>query len=285
MKEEQLSQEGSPFESIRREDEEGNEYWSARDLEEVLGYTNWRNFKYAIEKAKVACRNSHHDIADHFDATIKMIQAGKGAKRQVEDYHLSRYACYLLVENADPTKPVVALGQTYFATKARKAELLEESQRIFTYDQLMGQTEYLRDAAAKIAGIVRARDFAIFQDHGYRGLYAGETARDIHARKGLKKSQSITDYMGRAELAANWFRATQAEQALHNQNITDPEEANKIHYHAGERVRQAMQEISGVMPEEMPTPTDSIHKVKRKRLKPGPKTPAFGNPLAEDSEN
>lgn len=226
-------QEGSPFEAICREDENENEYWSARDLAKALGYTEYGKFRNALAKAEKACSNSNQQVADHFAHVSDMIIVGKGAKRKVEDVHLSRYACYLLVENSDPSKPVVAMGQTYFATKARQAEILDEVPRMKTYDQLVEQTLFLKGTAAKVAGIVRAKDFSVFQDHGYRGLYNGETAQDIHRRKGLKKNQEITDYMSRVELSANWFRDAQTEAALITRGITDPEEAKEVHYMVG----------------------------------------------------
>ena len=188
----------SPFESIRRTDEDGNEYWSARDLSKVLGYTEWRNFKSAIEKAQIACANSNQEISDHFVEANKLIESGKGARRQVEDVLLSRYACYLIVQNADPSKEIVALGQTYFAVQTRRAEmaddalagLTEDQRRLYTRAQLTEHNRLLA-AAANEAGVVAPDDFAIFQDHGYMGLYGGLKARDIHARKGLKNRQHI----------------------------------------------------------------------------------------------
>lgn len=248
----------------------------------MLEYEWWETFSNVIKKAETAYLNSGLLVEDHFRHVTKMIQLGKGGKRSVEDWQLSRYACYLVVENADPSKPVVTLGQTYFATKAREAEIMDELPRIKTYDQLMDQTRFLKGTAAKVAGIVRARDFSIFQDHGYRGLYNGETAQDIHRRKGLKKSQEITDYMGRIEPAANQFREAQAEAALLTKGITDPNEANEVHFMVGQVIREAMQKAGGIMPEDLPTPTESIQKVKRKRLKRGATMPEFGKPGVEE---
>ena len=260
----------SPFESIRRTDEDGNEYWSARDLSKVLGYTEWRNFKSAIEKAQIACANSNQEISDHFVEANKLIESGKGARRQVEDVLLSRYACYLIVQNADPSKEIVALGQTYFAVQTRRAEmavdalagLTEDQRRLYTRAQLTEHNRLLA-AAANEAGVVAPDDFAIFQDHGYMGLYGGLKARDIHARKGLKKRQHILDHMGSTELAANLFRATQTEEKLRRENIQGKTASNQTHFEVGRKVRQTIEELGGTMPEELPTPPTSIQQLQR----------------------
>jgi len=260
----------SPFESIRRIGDEGHEYWSARDLATVLGYTNWRNFKYAIDKAMQACKNSEHETSDHFDASIKMVQLGSGAQRELEDVNLSRYACYLIVQNADPSKEIVALGQTYFAVQTRRAEmadaelagLTDDQKRLYTRVQLAEHNRLLADAAND-AGVVTQSDFAIFQDHGYMGLYGGLKARDIHARKGLKKSQQILDHMDSTELAANLFRATQTEEKLRRENIQGKVEANQTHFAVGRKVRQTIEELGGGMPEDLPTPPKSIKQLER----------------------
>ena len=260
----------SPFESIRRTDDEGHEYWSARDLSKVLGYTEWRNFKSAIEKARIACENSNHEPSDHFVETNNMIETGKGAHREVEDVLLSRYACYLIVQNADPSKEIVALGQTYFAVQTRRAEmaddelagLTDDQKRLYVRAQLAEHNRLLATAASD-AGVVTSRDFAIFQDHGYMGLYGGLKARDIHARKGLKKSQQILDHMGSTELAANLFRATQTEEKLRRENIQGKTTANQTHFAVGRKVRQTIEELGGTMPEDLPTPPKSIQQVER----------------------
>ena len=260
----------SPFESIRRTDEDGNEYWSARDLSKVLGYTEWRNFKSAIEKAQIACANSNQEISDHFVEANKLIESGKGARRQVEDVLLSRYACYLIVQNADPSKEIVAIGQTYFAVQTRRAEmavdalagLTEDQRRLYPRAQLTEHNRLLA-AAANEAGVVAPDDFAIFQDHGYMGLYGGLKARDIHARKGLKKRQHILDHMGSTELAANLFRATQTEEKLRRENIQGKTASNQTHFEVGRKVRQTIEELGGTMPEELPTPPTSIQQLQR----------------------
>lgn len=260
----------SPFESIRRTDDEGHEFWSARDLSRVLGYTEWRNFKTAIEKARIACQNSNHEVSDHFVGSNNMIETGKGARREVEDVLLSRYACYLIVQNADPSKEIVAVGQTYFAVQTRRAEmaddelagLTEDQKRLYVRAQLVEHNRLLADAAND-AGVVTPRDFAIFQDHGYMGLYGGLKARDIHARKALKQGQQILDHMGSTELAANLFRATQTEEKLRRENIQGKAEANQTHFAVGRKVRQTIEELGGMMPEDLLSPPKSIQQLQR----------------------
>jgi len=207
----------SPFESIHQFDDEGNDFWSARDLARVMEYTRWETFPNVIHKAEIACENSGQAQSDHFRHVTKMVVLGSGAKRAVKDTHLSRYACYLVIQNADPEKEIVALGQTYFAVQTRRAEmadelagLSEDQRRLYTRAELAEHNRELAVAASS-AGVVTARDFAVFQDSGYRGLYNGETARDIAARKGLQRGQVILDHMGFEELSANIFRAAQAE--------------------------------------------------------------------------
>jgi DNA-damage-inducible protein D len=197
----------SPFEAIRRVNDDGTEYWSARDLSKILGYALWQKFKSVVEKAQEACQNSGYAVSDHFIHMDKMVKIGSGAQRKTEDYHLSRYACYLIVQNADPSKPIVALGQTYFAVQTRRQELADElialpedQKRLVLRSEMAIFNGQLAEAAQQ-AGVVEARDFAIFQDHGYIGLYGGLRAKDIHIRKGLKKNQEILDYMGSEELA------------------------------------------------------------------------------------
>ncbi|MFZ4814674.1 MAG: DNA damage-inducible protein D [Phototrophicaceae bacterium] len=264
----------SPFERIRQVDPDGYEFWSARDLMLVLEYTNWRNFKGVLLKAQIACENSGNDPTDHFAEAIKMVAIGSDAKREVEDMHLSRYACYLVVQNADPTKEVVALGQTYFAVQTRRqeiadadalAELTEDQRRLLLRQRVKVQNTDLA-SAAKNAGVITAIDFAVFQNHGYRGLYNGLTAEAIHKRKKLKKSQHILDHMGTTELAANLFRSTQAEEKLRRDQIQGKDTANEVHYQAGVVVRRAIAELGGTMPEDLPT-ADSIKKLERTEKK------------------
>ncbi len=263
----------SPFEAIREVAEDGSEYWSARDLSKILGYTEWRNFTTAIEKAKEACENSGQAISDHFVEANKMIEAGKRARRKIEDYHLSRYACYLLIQNADPSKPIVALGQTYFAVQTRRQELTDElaalpedQLRLLRRSQMNIYNNQLAQAAQN-AGVIEPIDFAIFTDHGYKGLYGGLGAKDIHARKGLKKSKEILDYMGSDELAANIFRASQAKQKLEREQVQGKEKANQTHFEVGKKVRQTIEELGGTLPEDLPTPMESIQQLQRNEQK------------------
>lgn len=283
-----MSEENSnstPFEAIRQLDEADNEYWSARDLAKVLGYkTNFRNFQPVIDKAMVAIENSGQNSADHIAQVRNMIATGKGAKRQVEDYRLSRYACYIVVQNSDPNKPIVALGQTYFAVQTRRQEeadeltgLTEAQRRLFLRGQLADHNKQLANTA-KGAGVITSFDFAVFQDHGYMGLYAGEKAQDIHLRKGLKPNQKILDHMGNTELAANLFRSTQAEEKIRREKIKGKDKANQAHHEVGAKVRGFIKELGGAMPEELPTPADSIQELEhkeKKRLKQGSQTSMF----------
>lgn len=246
----------SPFEQIRRATDAGNEYWSSRDFAKVLDYSDYRNFEQVIAKARTACFNSGQRIDDHFVDVTDMIEVGKGAKRPAKTVYLSRYACYLIVQNADPSKETVALGQTYFAVQTRKQELteqaIEDERRLLLRDELRLHNVKLADAA-KDAGVIEPKDYAIFQNHGYMGLYGGLKAQDIHQRKSLKKSQHILDHMGSTELAANLFRATQAEEKLRREKITGKAKANKAHEEVGAKVRQTIKELGGTMPENLPT--------------------------------
>lgn len=261
----------SEFDRIRQTDEDGDESWSARELARVLGYSRWESFPNVIAKAEIACENSGFAASDHFRHVTKLITAGKGAQREIEDVYLSRYACYLIVQNADPEKPIVALGQTYFAAQTRRQELADElagmgedQKRLYTRAQLTTHNRELADAAAG-AGVVTSRDFAIFQDHGYIGLYNGERARDIAARKGLKRGQHILDHMGSTELAANLFRATQTEEKLRREDITGKDAANRMHHAVGAAVRRfIVEELGGTPPGQLPTPSESILQLQQK---------------------
>ena len=261
----------SAFERIRKINEAGNEYWDGRDLAEVLEYTQYRNFEAVVEKAKMACFNSGQHIEDHFADVSKMIEIGKGGRREVAVSLLSRYACYLIIQNADPSKEIVAQGQTYFAVQTRRQELadqsVEEERRLVLRDEIRRHNVQLADAA-KGAGVIEPIDYAIFQNHGYMGLYGGLRQEDIHRRKGLKKSQRILDHMGSTELAANLFRATQAEDKLRREEVKGKAAANRTHREVGAKVRQTIQELGGTMPEELPV-VESIKKIEtqeRKRL-------------------
>lgn len=263
------------FEGIRQFDAEGNEYWTARQLARVLEYSEYRHFLPVIERAREACRNSGHPEADHFEDVLDMVEIGSGARRQVADLHLSRYACYLIVQNGDPTKPVIANGQTYFALQTRRQELRddetfarlsEDDKRLAIRNELATHNKHLA-AAAKDAGVETPLDYAIFQDHGYKGLYGGRGAKDIHAAKGLKKSQKILDHMGSTELAANLFRATQTEEKLRREKARGKQKANQTHFEVGQKVRQTIADLGGTMPEALPTPKASIHQLEKGKKK------------------
>jgi DNA-damage-inducible protein D len=264
----------SPFEQIKQTDADGNEFWSARDLMQIIEYANYHKFKSVLLKAQIACENSGYNPDDHFYSAVKMVTLGSDAKREVEDMHLSRYACYLVVQNADPSKEVVATGQTYFAIQTRRAELADEKaaeglteaqRRLLLRERVKRQNAELA-STARNAGVLTGQDFAVFQNHGYRGLYNGLTAEDIHRRKKLKKSQHILDHMGTTELAANMFRSTQAEEKLRRDNIEGQDNANRVHYEAGVIVRRAIEEMGGTMPENLPT-AESIKTLERDEKK------------------
>lgn len=259
----------SPFESIRHTDGHG-EYWSARELSTLLEYSGWQRFAEVIERAKKACKNSGNLVSDHFLASVKLIEAGKGARRRIEDYQLSRYACYLIVQNADPTKEIVALGQTYFTVRTRRDELAEEHEETrLRLEEREKLKRYHRELykAARDAGVITAEDFAIFEDHGYQGLYNGETARDIATRKALKPRQRISDYMGSTELAANGFRAALAREMLQGEGVQEKHSANATHHKAGRIVRNAMEDAGVTPPEQLPTPVQSIQQLKREEAR------------------
>ena len=262
----------SLFESIRHVNKYGQEFWYARDLQIALEYTEWRNFCKVIEKAKEACRGSNNAVSDHFVDVNKLVNAGATSK-DIGDIQLSRYACYLIVQNGDPRKKVIALGQTYFAVKTRQQELIEnyenlsEDQKRIAIRQEMKEHNKMLVAAAKDAGVETTLDYAIFQNYGYMGLYGGLKASDIKERKGLKKSQDILDYMGYEELAANLFRATQTEAKLRRENIQGKQEANKTHFEVGKKVRDTIKDLGGTMPEDLPTPEKSIQQLEREQKK------------------
>jgi len=263
----------SPFEAIRRVAEDGSEYWSARELGKVLGYTEYRKFQNAIQKAEEACENSGQAVPDHFAHVSEMVSIGSGAKRKVEDVYLSRYACYLLVENSDPSKPIVALGQAYFAVQTRRQELAgelaalpEDQKRLIFRSEMTIFNSQLAEAAQQ-AGVIEPFDFAVFQDHGYMGLYGGLRENDIHERKKLKPYDKILDYMGSEELGANIFRVTQTDAKLRRDQVDSKNQANKTHFEVGQKVRQTIQELGGTLPENLPTPKKSIQQLQREEQK------------------
>ncbi|MDD5396605.1 MAG: DNA damage-inducible protein D [Candidatus Moranbacteria bacterium] len=249
------------FEEIKRMNEYQSEFWSSRDLAKVLEYVDYRNFLLVINKAKEACKNSGQVIHNHFVDVNEMVSLGSGAERLIETIYLSRYACYLIIQNSDPAKEVVALGQTYFAIQTRRQEktdqLIEDSKRLNLRDDISKHNTSLAEAAEN-AGV---ENYGKFQNYGYKGLYGGLDANDIHEKKGLKKSQKILDHMGSEELAANLFRATQADAKLRREKIRGEMNANLTHYAVGQKVRKTIEELGGTMPEELPV-ADGICKAK-----------------------
>lgn len=264
------------FESIKHVNEYGYEFWYARELQSVLEYTEWRNFQKLIEKAQTACENSDVAVDECFVEVNKTSPMPNGGVKLIEDYMLSRYACYLIVMNGDPRKEVIAVGQTYFAVKTRQQELIdhydelsEDQKRLAIRKEMIAHNKSLTEAA-QMAGVEAGRDFAIFQNKGYQGLYGGLGVKEIHERKGLKKNEKILDHMGSTELAANLFRATQTDEKLRRENIRGKEKANQTHYEVGRKVRQTIAELGGTMPEDLPTPEKSIKQIEseqKKRLK------------------
>lgn len=267
----------SLFESIKHINEYGQEYWTARELQPVLEYVEWRKFKAAIVKAMDACEASNNKASLHFVGAAKSSPMPNGGYREVEDFHLSRYACYLIAMNGDPRKKAIALAQTYFAVKTRQQELIEnydaltdDQKRLAIRQEMKKHNKALADAAHD-AGVITGRDYGVFTNYGYMGLYGGMKAKDIHRKKGLKKSQNILDHMGVEELAANLFRATQTEAKLRRDNVQGKENANLTHYAVGKKVRDTIKDLGGTMPEDLPTPGKSIQQIEREQKKSLPK--------------
>ena len=265
------------FDSIKQINEHGAEFWYARDLQPILDYGSWDKFKNVINKAMTACEKAGQITHNHFSQVGKMVRLGSGSTREIEDYQLSRYACYLIVQNGDPVKPVIANGQTYFAIQTRRQELSddavfqrlrEDEKRVFLRNELKEHNKQLVEAAQQ-AGVQTSLDYAIFQNHGYMGLYGGLDAQGIHKRKGLKKSHKILDHMGSTELAANLFRATQTEEKLRRENTRGKSKANLTHFQVGAKVRQTIKELGGTMLEDLPTPDKSIKQLEKEQQKLG----------------
>ena len=259
------------FEGIKHIDEEGKEYWLARELQAALGYHQWRSINEMIQRAKSACQESKNNVDDHFAFYRKMVDIGSNTKRKVIDYKLSRYACYLIVMNGNPKKEIIALAQTYFAIQTRRQELndieyskLSEDEKRFYQRDLTKKGNYSLNQAAKNAGV---KDFAEFHNYGYRGLYGGETANDIAKRKGLRYREDILDNMGSEELADNLFRIVHTEAKIKNDNIKGETNANLVHYEVGKKVRDTIKEIGGTMPEDLPTPDKSLKELEKEKQK------------------
>lgn len=260
------------FEEIKKIREDGTEYWSARDLSEVLQYKKWENFAKVIDRAKLACQNSGRNIEDDFPEVRKIVEAG-ALQKKVVDYELSRYACYLIVQNGDPRKEVIALGQTYFAIQTRRQEVAdyfnqldEDNKRLVIRGDIKQWNQMLLEVAHN-AGVITNQEYAEFQNSGYMGLYGGLTVEDIHRKKNLKDNEKILDFMGSEELAANLFRITQTEAKLKREKVKNREKANQTHYTVGKTVRKAIEDIGGTMPEDLPTPEKSIKQVEKEQLK------------------
>ena len=261
------------FESIKHVDADETEFWYARELMIVLEYKQWRRFEQVIERAKEACKNSNVSVFDHFADVGKIVKAG-ATNKDIGDIKLTRYACYLIAQNGDSRKKAIALAQTYFAVQTRKQELTrqeyeqlsEDEKRLYTRKNVKDKNKYLFDTAKSVG----VKNYGKFNNYGYRGLYNGETAKDIANRKGISEKEDILDYMSSTELAANLFRITQTDEVLKNKNINNENDACKTHHNVGQAVRQTIKRIGGTMPEDLPTPSKSakqIEKEKQKQLK------------------
>jgi DNA-damage-inducible protein D len=261
------------FEEIKHTDDAGNEFWFARELASVLEYTKWENFSKVIDRAMLACKNSGFNISDQFPEVRKLIEHGKGGKRKVIDYKLSRYACYLIVQNGDPRKEIIATGQTYFAIQTRRQEVAdyfnqldEDNKRLVIRGDIKQWNQMLAEAAHN-AGVISDEEFAQFQNAGYMGLYSGETVQDIHRRKKLSSKQKILDFMNSQELIANLFRVSLAEEKIKKEQIQGADDATAAHNQVGQEVRKTIERVGGVLPENQPTPDKSIEEVQKEQLK------------------
>ena len=266
-----IAKEYKCFEDIKQIHDDGTEYWSARELATVLNYSKWENFSKVISRAMLACKNSGRSVTDDFPEIRKIVKAGVTSK-SVIDYELTRYACYLIVQNGDPRKEVIALGQTYFAIQTYRQEVAdnfnqldEDSRRLVVRGDIKQWNQLLAETARN-AGVITNEEFAIFQNAGYMGLYGGMTVDDIHKKKGLAIGQKILDYMGSTELVANLFRISQTEEKLRKDNVYDANTATAVHHSVGKEVREAIEKIGGTMPEDLPTPEKGIAQIEKEQL-------------------
>ena len=259
------------FEDIKHIDENGVEFWYARELMPILQYSNWQNFEKIIDKAKISCENSGISVFEHFIDVNKLSKRANNAEVEIKDYELTRYACYLIAQNGDSRKKVIALAQTYFAVQTRKQEITEKEYSMLTEDEkrfyqrnLTRKGNYSLNQTAKKAGV---KNFDKFHNAGYKGLYNGETANDIAKRKGLRYREDILDNMGSDELIANLFRISQTEQKLKKDNIQTEKEANKTHFNIGKNIREVIAKNGGTMPEDLPTPKKSLKQLEKENKK------------------
>lgn len=257
------------FDDIKHVDDDGREFWYARELMPVLGYDLWRSFDRVINNAKISCQNNKFDVSDHFAEVGKLVSIGSKSTRKIKDYKLSRYACYLIVENSDPRKEVIALGQSYFAFQTRKQEILEMDYNKLNEDEKRFYNRRLtKKFNSSLAQNVNARgvvNFDNFQNYGYRGLYNGESAADIAKRKGLSYREDILDNMGPEELAANLFRITQTDATITRNDIKGEKDCCDTHYNIGVEIRNTIKKIGGTMPEELPTPKKSLKQLNKEK--------------------
>jgi len=259
------------FEEIKHTDENGLEFWYARELQTVLDYKEWRKFENVINKAKESCENSNISAFEHFVGADKLSKRANNAEVLIKDYKLTRYAAYLIAQNGDSRKKVIALAQTYFAVQTRKQEISEKEYYMLTEDEkrfyqrnLTRKGNYSLNQVAKNAGV---KNFDKFHNAGYKGLYNGETADDIAKRKGLRYRENILDNMGSDELIANLFRISQTEQKLRKNKINSEIEANKTHYTIGKNIREVIAKNGGTMPEDLPTPEKSLKQLEKENMK------------------
>ncbi len=267
------------FEEIKHRADDGSEFWYARELAPVLEYVEWRNFAKVLDRAILACKNSGYAVDDHFVEVNKTIKMPKTATKQVVDFQLSRYACYLIVQNGDPRKEVIALGQTYFAIQTRRQEVAdyfnqldEDNKRLVIRGDIKQWNQMLAESAHN-AGVISDEEYAAFQNAGYMGLYGGLKVDDIHKKKGLKRNDRILDYMSSTELIANLFRISQTEEKLKKDKAATADAANEIHFIVGKEVRGTIERVGGTMPEDLPVPSKSISAIERQQLKRLKKSP------------